>query len=510
MQNKRKESRHKVSKRAPQPSSPSSAIYCQASHNSRRIRLFLLVSKITFIPALLLWLIRRLYSHGLEKVILPAIPSRSSVTQLRESGIGEYLSSQINDNLAGNYVRSNIDDKASTSNKSITTNSFTKPHHTVEDEADFIIRRSYERTYSHIRPCEGDVVGEKCWRRTIQFFLPRKKKPNNSHSGVSSVYDDSNDESLDWEDVSKESDDLKSNDKDQSDDQYNNNANDSNKTTYSNNFRGAYKAYGSPDGAVKSKPKTTKQKTYHIRKGNNLYLPNSVDNFPPTIPWWFQTFLRDLPNNGAFGWWHDLNTINPPLQFCTIEKVSTTEWHEVFCRLNPKENEVCQPVRRNNSSNKDGNNNDNNLIECKLVCDRFQSFQKLPVNAPRAVFLRDPLERLLSAFLNKCYDDETIREGHCEPNVVFHPRSHSAYNSMNHVREYGYSNSREGQEEDRDQEPLLLQDIRDNDQQFFAAYVDVLPLKWNLHVVPQAVACDLYRNFNDYDFVGNMDEDFMM
>jgi len=81
---------------------------------------------------------------------------------------------------------------------------------------------------------------------------------------------------------------------------------------------------------------------------------------------------------------------------------------------------------------------------------------------------------------------------------------------MTHERKDGNSASGEEDEEDRDHEPLLLQDIRDNDQQFFAAYVDILPLKWNLHVIPQAVTCDLYRNFNDYDFVGNMDEDFMM
>ena len=50
--------------------------------------------------------------------------------------------------------------------------------------------------------------------------------------------------------------------------------------------------------------------------------------------------------------------------------------------------------------------------------------------------------------------------------------------------------------------------MEDNKQQMFAAYVDVMPLSWNLHVVPQAVICDLYRHIDQYDFVGHMDSDF--
>jgi len=454
-------------------------------------------------------MIHRLYFSGLEKTILPVSTSSSSVTSLRAPGILEYDTSRTNGNLDGKYGGKSIDVRTTSSKKSISTHSFTKSYHSVEDEADYIIRRSYERTYSHILPCEEYIVGEKCWRRTIQFFLPRRNKPENSHNWVSFAYDDASNVRLDSEDANEESEDRNRDNEEERNNENNNNTNEKDKGTYNKNVRGKYKKYGPQESTVKSEPKFIKQQPDNTSKGNNSTLTHSIGKLPPPIPWWFQTFLRDLPNNGAFGWWHDLNTIDPPLQFCTIEKVATTEWHEVFCRLNPRENEVCQPVRRNATSNNDGNNDDNNLIECKLVCDRFQSKQKLP-NAPRAVFLRDPLERLLSAFLNKCYDDETIREGHCEPNDVFHPRSHSAYNAMTHERKDGNSASGEEDEEDRDHEPLLLQDIRDNDQQFFAAYVDILPLKWNLHVIPQAVTCDLYRNFNDYDFVGNMDEDFMM
>ena len=34
--------------------------------------------------------------------------------------------------------------------------------------------------------------------------------------------------------------------------------------------------------------------------------------------------------------------------------------------------------------------------------------------------------------------------------------------------------------------------------------------KWNLHFLPQAIACDLHRNIGSYAFVGNMGQDFML
>lgn len=33
--------------------------------------------------------------------------------------------------------------------------------------------------------------------------------------------------------------------------------------------------------------------------------------------------------------------------------------------------------------------------------------------------------------------------------------------------------------------------------------------KWNLHFIPQAIACDLHRRIDEFSFVGNMGEDFM-
>jgi len=250
-----------------------------------------------------------------------------------------------------------------------------------EDEANSIIRRSYEKSYAHIIPCDDDFPatttnpssGKACMKKTLDYF----NTPN-------------------------------------------------------------------PDG-------------------------NSTI---PSIPWWFQTLLRDIQTNGAYGSWHHFYTTMPPLNFCTIGKVGTTEWRKIFCRLN-----------------------DDDCIADPKACGKKQcvwrTTKQMPEGAPWAVFLRDPLERLLSGFLNKCHTPlQRRRENHCEPNFVFNPLTETT----------------DGK---NIQAPSLIEHLDDKDKQFFAAYVDVLPLKWNLHFIPQAIACDLYRNIGSYDFVGNMGEDFM-
>mmetsp|Transcript_7931 Transcript_7931/g.13803 ORF Transcript_7931/g.13803 Transcript_7931/m.13803 type:complete len:393 (+) Transcript_7931:82-1260(+) len=202
---------------------------------------------------------------------------------------------------------------------------------------------------------------------------------------------------------------------------------------------------------------------------------------PPSIPWWWQTFLRDLKSNGAFGHWHELSTAKPPIEFCSIEKVGSSAWHDVFCNLNPKSTSVeCA------YDEVIGKEICHNEIHCQ---HQSQEQVSTTTGAHRAVFLRDPLERLLSAYIDKCHNN--MEEKHCEPNVVFSP----------HYQRVGVVT------DDIIVQPLL-EDVEDNDKQMFAAYLDVMPLKWNLHVLPQALACDLYRNIDQYDFVGHMDEDF--
>jgi len=209
----------------------------------------------------------------------------------------------------------------------------------------------------------------------------------------------------------------------------------------------------------------------------------------PSIPWWFQTFLRDLRYNGAFGQWHELSTANPPIKFCAIEKVGSSAWNDAFCNLNPKSTSVeCVHDAEL------GREECHEEIECSEESpDEEENLRR--VHYQRAVFLRDPLERLLSAFINKCYS--AIEENHCEPNVIFNSR----YQRAEAITDY----SGDG---DDIITKSLLKDVEDNDKQMFAAYLDIMPLKWNLHVLPQAIYCDLHREYDRYDFVGLMDTDF--
>jgi hypothetical protein len=175
--------------------------------------------------------------------------------------------------------------------------------------------------------------------------------------------------------------------------------------------------------------------------------------------------LRDaVPKNdwsGLFGRWHFVNIMNPPMQFCSIEKVACTEWRDVGCTLNKKMgSKNCYPHMRDQPGK----------------------------DAPRAVFLRDPLERFLSGFMDKCVDPGKRRQKHCEPVAVY------------------YSNlvQRTGESPDNLVEELLI-----DPRVMFEAYVDTLPLKWNLHFFPESLNCDgLFREIQNYDFVGHMGDDF--
>jgi len=101
------------------------------------------------------------------------------------------------------------------------------------------------------------------------------------------------------------------------------------------------------------------------------------------------------------------------------------------------------------------------------------------------VFLRDPLERFLSAFINKC--ETHVHEGHCEPTVLFQNRSSDILRGIKNGKQ------------------LML--AKNDKQRMFAAYVDTCPFSWNVHFFPQALYCNgLYRFLDNYDFVGKMDK----
>jgi hypothetical protein len=176
----------------------------------------------------------------------------------------------------------------------------------------------------------------------------------------------------------------------------------------------------------------------------NLVHFNNITNngTAPTIPWWLLTLLRDTTRNMAYAPWHRFGTTNPPLNFCAIEKVGSTEWRRVFCDANADDCVRPEPKRCMAFRGKN----------CTMMTTR-----DMPADAPWAVFLRDPLERILSGFLDKCYDAKARQlQGHCEPNVLFNPRP-----NMTDARGKKY--------------PSLMEHLEGKDKQFFAAYLDVLP-----------------------------------
>jgi len=210
--------------------------------------------------------------------------------------------------------------------------------------------------------------------------------------------------------------------------------------------------------------------------------PNFKDmNFP----WWFETLIRDgVEPQGMHGRWHQVTfpmsedatqeltkgrntnfTDAGILDFCTIEKVSTTEWRHATCLIR---NETFKG----------------------RPCYQYDRSPKRPHF--KAVFLRDPLERFLSGFKNKCLTVYRRKEEqHCEPGEVF--LSDVAEKTSKKIRKQ------------RDMVTMLTE----NNKLFFEAYVDTMPLSWNVHFFPQSMSCDgLFRHIKDYDFVGLMGDEY--
>ena len=193
----------------------------------------------------------------------------------------------------------------------------------------------------------------------------------------------------------------------------------------------------------------------------------TINNLTP-LPWWFQTLLRDIPINGAYGFWHHFSTssTNPPIKFCAIGKNGSTEWRKVFKALNAPEFGGMEKSKFNTK---------------KELSDDIEV-------TPQTVFLRDPLERLLSAYLDKCVKEGVRRtQGHCEPNPIF--ASDWMERKANQPVDDKSAISL----------PIMHEASQNEEKELFAAYVDLFPLKWNVHFVPQAIFCDLYRNIGDYD-----------
>lgn len=142
----------------------------------------------------------------------------------------------------------------------------------------------------------------------------------------------------------------------------------------------------------------------------NLYRSLSKND---NMPWWFHTMLRDVSRSkeqgdGINAFWHFLSTPSINVRMCAIEKVSSKQWQPEY---------------------------------------------QIAETAPRFVFLRDPLERFLSAFVDNCLSSRRKDERDCEPNSIFADDNNHGFEA--------------------------------NKKVFFEAYVDSMPLKWNVHFFPQ-------------------------
>jgi len=115
------------------------------------------------------------------------------------------------------------------------------------------------------------------------------------------------------------------------------------------------------------------------------------------------------------------------LHFCTIGKIGTTQWRKLVCRLQRKPSNGGRNV---------------------CIPDTPISYE-----APKAIFLRDPLERFLSAFIDKCLHKRIER--HCEPVAVFLD------------------------------DASLVDGLDQSKKLLFEAYVNAMPLRWNMHYFPQ-------------------------
>ena len=109
-------------------------------------------------------------------------------------------------------------------------------------------------------------------------------------------------------------------------------------------------------------------------------------------PWWFQTMMRDAEKNSELhSSFHLLQFPDPHrLQMCIMPKVGTKNWRRAHCHAITG----------------------NATHEHVFVCFRKQKY--FP-HSQRGVFLRDPLERFLSGFLDKCLSPRRTLEPHCEP-----------------------------------------------------------------------------------------------
>lgn len=208
-----------------------------------------------------------------------------------------------------------------------------------------------------------------------------------------------------------------------------------------------------------------------------LHRIQTLNSTTTSWPWWFKTLLRDASAchymhglqgvcDGNDAWHNVIMNASPTIRMCLIDKIATKQWRKVWTLL----------------SNTTAKLNTKEWDKVYLDSNSHIELENQDDTTPKVVFLRDPLERFLSAFLDKCIGKKR-REEYCWPHAVYY--SKETYQEKNiHTR--------------------ML-----SPQEQFEQFVDVMPLQWNVHFAPLGLSCNgLYRNLYEYDFVGYMGDNF--
>lgn len=215
----------------------------------------------------------------------------------------------------------------------------------------------------------------------------------------------------------------------------------------------------------------------HLLAMRALYGMRKDPTLAQKWPWWFHTLLRDIVTkpSGLHGGWHLLYFPKPAnFNLCLIEKAGTKEWRRMQCKFFHKDLDILKNMTPREASN------------CYL---QTPGMNQRDSQSKQIIFLRDPLERFLSGFLDKCVRDKRATGIHCEPLVVFKK-------SSGVVDEFI---------------PEYKTGVSFDASKLFEIYVDTFPLRWNIHFFPQSLFCGgLYSELPKYDFVGNMGDKFYL